>query len=170
MAVELVAQFEGCAKRGGDGLIYPYLDRLAKPPVWTRGYGRTYGITADSPPITKDEAMAELREGLENYGRQCLDLAPPLAERPASLAAVTSWAWNCGVGAFKASRLRRAINAENWNDAARFILTPRTAGGVELPGLARRRDAEAALFASDAEEDAPAETSAAANTAPPSQG
>lgn len=92
--------------------------------------------------------MAELREGLARYAAQCLKLAPGLAQRPACLAAVTSWAWNCGVGAFKVSRLRRAINEGRWEDAAQFIRKPRTAGGVELRGLARRRDAEAALFAS----------------------
>ena len=147
LAVPLVAQFEGCAKRGKDGLIYPYLDKLAKPAVWTRGYGRTYGITADSPGITSTQAKLELQEGLAQYAKKCLVLAPGLAYKPECLAAVASWAWNCGVGAFKVSRLRRAINEGRWEDAARLIKTPRTAGGVELRGLARRRDAEAALFA-----------------------
>lgn len=146
MAVTLVAQFESCAQRGHDGLIRPYLDRYAKPNVWTRGYGRTYGISETSPPITADEAKAELRVGLENYAIRCLRLAPNLAQHPAFLAAVVSWSWNCGVGAFQRSRLRTAINEERWEDAASYIRKPRTAGGVELRGLARRRDAEAALF------------------------
>lgn len=149
VAVPLVAQFEGCAKRSKDGLIHPYLDKLAKPPVWTRGYGRTYGIGESSPPISRDEALAELRTGLSQYAGACLKLAPGLAQRPACLAAVASWAWNCGVGAFKASRLRRAINEGRWTDAAELIKRPRTAGGVEVRGLARRRDAEAAVFAGE---------------------
>lgn len=148
LAVPLVARFEGCARRGGDGLIHPYLDRLARPPVWTRGYGRTYGITETSEPITPDEAKLELRAGLESYAARCLRLAPGLARHPACLAAVVSWAWNCGVGAFQHSRLRTAINEERWQDAIEYIRRPRTAGGVELKGLARRRDAEAALFGS----------------------
>lgn len=148
LAVPLVAQFEGCAQRGKDGLIHPYLDRWAKPQVWTRGYGRTYGITETSPPITVDEAKLELRAGLESYATRCIRLAPGLARHPACLAAVASWAWNCGVGAFQHSRLRIAINQERWQDAIDMIRRPRTAGGVELRGLARRRDAEAALFAS----------------------
>jgi lysozyme len=146
IAVPLVARFEGCAKRVG-ALILPYLDRLAKPNVWTRGYGRTYGITEASPGITPDEAKTELRAGLSSYAGQCLKLAPALAQRPECLAAVSSWAWNCGVGAFRHSRLRRAINEGRWDDAAELIKRPRTAGGVELRGLARRRDAEAAIFA-----------------------
>lgn len=147
-AVAIVAPFEGCEKRGRDGLIRPYLDELAKPAVWTRGYGRTYGITETSPGITKLEAMAELREGLRSYALQCLKLAPGLRDRPQCWAAVASWAWNCGVGAFRVSRLRRAINEGRWDDAAELIRKPRTAGGVELRGLVRRRDAESALFQS----------------------
>ena len=151
IAVPLVAQFEGCARKGSDGLIHPYLDKLPKPPLWTRGYGRTYGIDGASPAISKEQALAELRQGLTDYAARCLKLAPSLATRPECLAAVTSWAWNCGVGAFKVSRLRRAINAGQWTHAAQLITRPRTSGGVEVKGLARRRDAEAAVFAGNLE-------------------
>ena len=145
IALPFVARFEGCEKRRG-GLVYPYLDKLAN--VWTRGYGRTYEITETSGPITPKEAQSELADGLTRYAASCLKLAPPLAQKPAALAAVASWSWNCGIGAFKRSRLRRAINAGNWELAAQYIRTPRTAGGVEIKGLARRRDAESALFTS----------------------
>jgi len=149
VAIPLVAKFEGCEKRRPDGRIYPYLDKLAKPPVWTRGYGRTYGITEGSGGITAAEAAEELGAGLADYARRCLALAPALASKPLAMAAVSSWAWNCGVGAFKHSRLRTAINQGRWHDAAELIKRPRTAGGVELRGLARRRDAEAAIFRQD---------------------
>jgi GH24 family phage-related lysozyme (muramidase) len=149
LAVSLVAQFEGCARRGADGLIYTYLDKLAKPPVFTRGYGRTYGITGESPPITFEEARRELGVGLEAYARRCTALSPVLASRPAALAAVTSWAWNCGVGAYQHSRLRKAVNRGDWVSAVELIKRPRTAGGVEYRGLARRRDAESALLAKE---------------------
>lgn len=143
----LVASFEGCARKGAGGLIYPYLDTLAKPPAPTRGYGRCYGITMESPPISMLEARDELRAGILSYGAKVVTLAPALYDRPPCLAAVVSWAWNCGTGAFKVSRLRRAINEGRWDDAARLILKPDTAGGVVYRGLQRRRAAEAALFA-----------------------
>lgn len=145
MCVALVKPFEGCARRVG-ALIHPYLDRLAKPPRWTRGYGRTYGITEASPPITPTEAERELGQGLAAYATRCIRYAPTLADKPACLAAVTSWAWNCGTGAFKVSRLRRAINDGRWEDAAELIRKPNTAGGVVLRGLTRRRAAERDLF------------------------
>ena len=148
LAVAIVSHFEGCAHKGSDGLIHPYLDHLAKPPVWTRGFGRTYGITESSPAISIDDCKAELADGLVNYAKSCLAAAPNLARRPACLAAVVSWAWNCGTGAFRHSRLRRAIVEERWKDAAEYIRKPRTAGGIELAGLCKRRDAEASLFRS----------------------
>ena len=144
-AIPVTASFEGCMKRSGF-MVVPYLDTLAKPNVWTRGYGRTYGITQDSPPITVDEAKKELGKGLEQYGLACVRLAPTLIDRPKCLAAVASRAWNCGVGAFKASRLRRAINEGRWDDAAELMLKPDTAGGVVYRGLQRRRVAEAVMF------------------------
>lgn len=145
LAVKLVAPFEGCHKLI-NGLIYPYLDKLAKPPVATRGYGRTYGITMESGPINKQQALEELGTGLNAYGMRCAGYAPSLLARPECMAAVTSWAWNCGTGAFKVSRLRRAINDGRWSDAAELIRKPNTAGGVVYRGLVNRREAERALF------------------------
>jgi lysozyme len=145
MAMALVMPWEGCAKRRGN-LVYPYFDKLAKPPVWTRGYGRTYGITEASPAITPAEAKKELGQGLVAYGKTCALLTPPLLTKPECMASVTSWAWNCGTGAFKASRLRRAINEGRWGDAAQLMRKPNTAGGVALRGLTRRRESERALF------------------------
>lgn len=145
ICIPLVALFEGCAKKVGN-LIVPYLDKLAKPPVWTRGFGRCYGITEDSPGITLDEAKAELAIGLSNYAAKILVYSPILAHYPHRLAAVTSWAWNCGTGAYKVSRLRRAINEERWADAAELIKKPNTAGGIVLKGLDRRRVAESKVF------------------------
>jgi lysozyme len=146
LCAPLVAQFEGLAKVGRDKLVYPYLDMLAKPPRWTRGYGRTYGITGQSPAITRARAQVELAAGLSSYGKQVAALAPGLLAKPECMAAVTSWAWNCGIGAFRASRLRRAINENRWWDAAEHLRTPNTAGGVVYRGLTRRRSAERALF------------------------
>jgi lysozyme len=146
LSVPLVAQFEGFEKRKADGLLYPYLDTLAKPPVWTRGAGRTYGITASSPAIGMDEAKQELGAGLSAYGRACAAAAPALMGKPECMAAVASWAWNCGTGAFKVSRLRKAINEGRWSDAAELIRKPNTAGGVVYRGLVRRRESERALF------------------------
>lgn len=147
IAVPIIAAFEGCAIKYR-GMVYPYLDKLAKPPRWTRGFGRTYGITESSDPITQAAAKAELAVGVQRVAFACIKLAPILAYKPECLAAVVSWTWNCGLGAFKVSRLRKAINEQRWDDAARHMLTPKTAGGVVVNGLAKRRIIESKLFLS----------------------
>lgn len=144
-AVGLIAPFEGCHTVRG-GLVYPYLDKLAKPPVWTQGYGICYGITAESPPISKEQALRDFEAGVQAYGLRVAALSPVLLKHPGKLAAATSWAWNCGLGAYKVSRLRRAIDREDWAAASELILKPQTAGGVVYRGLVRRREAEARLF------------------------
>lgn len=146
LAVKLIAPFEGCERRRKDGLIYPYLDTLAKPPVWTRGYGRTYGIDENSPAITKQEALQELKDGVAMYGKKVLKYSPVLIKYPECFAAVVSWCWNCGTGLYSKSRLRRAINEGRWEDASELIRKPNTAGGIVYRGLTRRREAERALF------------------------
>lgn len=148
LATALVAPFEGCHDVRSDGLVYPYLDKLAKPHVYTLGYGVCYGISENSPPITKEQALLDLQAGVRTYGLRCAALSPVLLQHPKKLAAVTSWAWNCGVGAYKVSRLRKAIDREDWVAAGELILKPQTAGGVVYRGLVRRREAEASLFRS----------------------
>ena len=148
IAAALITPFEGLHTLKSDGLVYPYLDKLAKPPVWTQGYGICYGISESSPPITKQQATKDFEVGVRTYGLRCAALSPVLLQHPKKLAAVTSWAWNCGVGAYKVSRLRKAIDREDWVSAGELILKPQTAGGVVYRGLVRRREAEASLFRS----------------------
>ncbi|MEM3169949.1 MAG: lysozyme [Candidatus Nitrosotenuis sp.] len=60
--------------------------------------------------------------------------------------ALVSFAFNVGVGAFGRSTLLRKLNVGDVWGAAQEFLRWTLAGGVELPGLRRRRKAEQALF------------------------
>lgn len=146
IAALLIAPFEGLAKVRSDGLVYPYLDTLAKPPRWTQGYGETLGVEADSPPWTKEQALEQLRSRVEQFGSRVAMLAPTLVAYPPRHAAVVSWSYNCGLGAFQHSRLRKAILVSDWASAKQLILKPDTAGGVVYRGLTRRRLAESLLM------------------------
>ena len=142
-AIPLVARFEGVARRGRDGLIYPYQDAVG---VWTIGYGWTVGVNETTPPITMAQARVQLRSGLVEYVERAARFAPRLMSLPPlALAAVASWCWNCGTGRFR-SRLARPIQDARYAAVASALLTPRTARGVLLLGLVRRRDEEARLF------------------------
>jgi hypothetical protein len=61
--------------------------------------------------------------------------------------ALVSFAYNCGIGNLKASTLLRKVNRRDFAGAAREFGKWNKAGGRVLPGLTRRRAAEATLFA-----------------------
>ena len=60
--------------------------------------------------------------------------------------ALCSFCFNLGVGTLQKSTLLKDINASLWDAAAKEILKFHFAGGVSLPGLVKRRQAEHDLF------------------------
>jgi len=139
-AVDLVAEFEGFRT---DAYLCP-----AK--VWTIGYGATrWGngqpVVKGDGPITEDAARRLLRQDLEAAAR-ALDalVMVPLAE--GQRAALISFIYNVGRGAFARSTMLVHINAGRMDSAASEFTRWVKAGGQVLPGLARRRAAEAKLF------------------------
>lgn len=149
-AVNLAAHFEG-------EVLRPYQDSVG---VWTIGFGSIWdwrndpvtAITADTPMI--DDATAhdwmkrELTQAAETVAA---DVHVTLTNN--QRAALEDFVFNLGAGNFAASALLRDLNAGRYDlAAAQFDLWDH-AGGVELAGLLRRRQAEAALFqTSDAPE------------------
>jgi lysozyme len=65
---------------------------------------------------------------------------------PTRLAAITDFAFNLGLGRLQTSTLRRKVNAEDWEAAKEQLMKWTRGGGRVLPGLVRRRDAEAKLL------------------------
>lgn len=65
---------------------------------------------------------------------------------PESLAALADFAYNLGVGALANSTLRRRVLAGDVDGACAELAKWVRGGGVVLPGLVRRRAAEAALL------------------------
>lgn len=67
-----------------------------------------------------------------------------------SLAAITSFLFNLGAPRYRASTLRRRVDAEDWPEACAELLKWTRGGGRILPGLVKRRSAEAELLAYEA--------------------
>lgn len=123
---------------------------------WTIGYGTTRypgkdgGAVRKGDVITAEQAEAYLRDDvLGLYGPGIFHLMPPARNWPGHrIAALVSWAFNCGLGAVETSTLRKRINAAE--DPLKVIPEelPRwnKADGKVLEGLTRRRNAEVALF------------------------
>lgn len=120
LTAALIRACEGCRTTA-------YWDKWAK--VWTIGYGHTRGVVAGQV-CTLAEAEAWLQDDLA--------LLLPLVEgrHPVAAAALLSFGYNCGRAAL-VRLLRGEISLQNYG---------RRSGGVELPGLAARRDLEAALI------------------------
>lgn len=142
LAAELCRHFEGFRSK-------PYICPAGYPTI---GYGTVYKpdgskVTMDHPPISKAQAdewlMSELRG---NYAAGVLAASPQLIAHPHVLAAMVDFAYNLGVGRYRASTLRKRVEARDWAGAAEQLRRWTRGGGVVLPGLVRRREAEIKLL------------------------
>lgn len=166
-AIVLIKSFEGFRAKA-------YLDTLAKPPVWTIGYGTTAAAGVGIVPksgmvITEPEAEWYLQKAVDQFAAKIWPgIQKPIT--PQQFGAFVSLAYNIGPGAFLKSSALRQFNAGDNRKAADAMLLWNKAGGKVLKGLVRRREAEKALFLSQAP--TPTKTAKAPQTAqkPQAQG
>lgn len=144
LAVEIIKAFEGCSRRRPDGLIEAYICPAGYP---TQGWGIVVPSLA-VPPITQAMADAVLMREVPRYMADALKASPVLAQHPMKLAAITSFVFNLGAPRYRASTLRRRVDAQEWALAADELLRWTRGGGRVLRGLVARRGAERALFLS----------------------
>jgi len=112
---------------------------------WTIGYGEL--AQPDTPPISEAEARRRLREVLmPRYMAHALAASPGLAAHSGRLAAIADFVYNLGPTRYRASTLRKRVNASDWTGAAAEIVKWVYAGPRKLPGLVLRRQAERALL------------------------
>jgi lysozyme len=142
-AAKIIAKFEGLRLRA-------YKDSGG---LWTIGYGNTINPETGLPikqgdVITKAKALEWLKITTANVqGRVKALLKRPVTEN--QLAALTSLAYNIGLGAFGRSTLLRKLNAgENSSNVAAEFLRWNKVQGKEVPGLTNRRKLEAELYLS----------------------
>ncbi|EPC4330611.1 lysozyme [Enterobacter asburiae] len=137
--IALIKQFEGCK-------LTAYQDSVG---VWTIGYGWTQPV--DGKPIragmTIKQETAErlLKTGLVSYESDVSRLVK-VRLKQGEFDALVSFTYNLGARALSTSTLLRKLNASDYAGAADEFLRWNKAGGKVLNGLARRREAERALF------------------------
>jgi lysozyme len=142
IAAALCRPFEGLRLR-------PYICPAGYPTI---GYGTVWKpdgtrVTMEHPPI--DQATAEawlLHELRVTYLPGVLKASPALLARPRALGALTDFAYNLGASRYRASTLRRRVDTGDWDSAKEELAKWVRAGGQVLPGLVRRRQAEAAFM------------------------
>lgn len=133
LASQLCRRFEGYRDRA-------YVDCVG---VVTIGYGSTgpdikLGMTCD-----KLWAEQRLLKDLSWFWSEVYKASPILLTQPPMRgAAVLDWTYNLGAGRYRASTLRKRVNAGRWDDAAAEMRKWVYGGGKKLRGLELRRDEE----------------------------
>lgn len=142
MALELIKKYEGFSSK-------PY---LCPAGVWTIGYGNTkypngIRVGKNDPGISNEEALQLLSLTVEKeFLPKVIELSPILKQHPNKLAAVLSFCYNLGAGAYANSTLRKKVNALQFAEASKEFHKWVLASGRKLQGLVRRRAEEAELF------------------------
>ena len=106
--------------------------------VWTIGYGHTVGVN-EGDVISQAQAELMLLSDLQKYERAVLDTGITFGQN--QFDALVSFAFNCGVG-----NLNKLVKGRTIRQIAEKIVLYNKAGGKVLPGLAKRRLEEQALF------------------------
>jgi lysozyme len=140
-AAALCRQFEGFYSS-------PYLCPAGVPTI---GYGSTYyedgrRVTLRDPAITRDRAEQLLQYELSRQVFPAVALLCPGLNTENRAAALLDFTYNLGSGNLRSSTLRRKINAGDWAAVPSELAKWVRGGGRVLPGLVRRRAAEAALI------------------------
>lgn len=139
-ATRLVEPFEGFSAE-------PYRDPGG---VWSIGYGSTVDawgdpVSADTSPVTQHQALALVERDLTSAWNEvnAVVIVPLNVNQQAAL---IDFVYNVGAGNFERSTLLRLLNDGRYNAAAGQFVRWDYADGQVLPGLLRRREAEAELF------------------------
>lgn len=137
--LRLIMEFEGFRASA-------YRDAVG---VWTVGYGHTAmagkpNVTAGLT-ITQAEADVILRRDVRMFADAVAKLVKvPLTDN--QFTALVSFAFNVGPGNFAKSSVLAAVNRKDFDAVPRRLALWVKAGGRTLPGLIRRRAAEAQMF------------------------
>lgn len=136
---KLIRLFEGFRSK-------PY---ICPAGVATIGYGSTgKDITMAHPPVTQVWAEARMSKDSDAFVIEAIKYSPILAlpENADKLCAIADFCYNLGSTRYKASTLRKKVNAGRWQDAGKELEKWVWGGGKKLPGLVTRRQAEKALI------------------------
>lgn len=144
-AVQLVRRWEGCR-------LEAYPDPGTGGAPWTIGWGATGPGIVQGVVWTQAKADERLSRDVERFmaGVRAL-VKVRLSDN--QLGALTSFAYNVGLGALRGSTLLRKLNAGDFKGASDEFLKWNKAGGRVLTGLTARRRDERETFLSQPEPD-----------------
>ncbi len=160
-AIQMIMKFEGI--KDGDPSTVNLNPYLCPAGHWTIGWGHVvidshgnlikgmankpiaYAVYPDG--ITEEEAKVLLQDDVRKFARG-VDSLVDIEISDTRFCALISFAFNVGMGAFKNSTLLTLLNQGKTGEVASQLMRWTKSGGIELPGLKKRREAEAALWES----------------------
>lgn len=143
--IALIKRFEGCARLRPDGRFAAYPDPATGGAPWTIGWGATGPEIGPATVWTRAQCDARLEEDLARHARDVLRAIGAAPTTQHQFDALLSFHYN--TGAIGRATLTRRHCAGDYPGAQREFLRWVRAGGRILPGLVRRRAAEARLYA-----------------------
>lgn len=139
--LDLIKNYEGFSSK-------PYLCSAGVPTI---GYGATYypngtRVTLNDSSITEEWGEVMLQKMLEYYEKEVDSMTTDTINQ-SQFDALVSFAYNCGVQNLKKSTLLKLVNINptDSNIQLEFMKWNKAKGKV-IPGLTKRRAAEAALY------------------------
>ena len=135
--LDLIKEYEGLK-------LVAYLDSVGVP---TLGYGHIKGVKIGDR-CTAAQAEEWLRADVQD-AEACVNLGVTSTVNQNEFDALVSFVFNLGCGNFRKSTLLKKLNDSDYDGASLEFARWNRAGGLEIAGLTRRRQAEAELFDRD---------------------
>ncbi|MDV3457866.1 lysozyme [Sphingomonas sp. HF-S4] len=146
--IDLIKQFEGCAKKQPDGSFAAYPDPGSGGDPWTIGWGSTGPDIKPGVVWNQQQCDDRLASDVDSFATKVAAAIGSAATSQHQFDAMVSFAYNVGVGNLSSSTLLKLHKQGDFAGAqAQFARWNKAAGKV-LPGLTKRRAAEAALYGS----------------------
>lgn len=142
----LIRSFESCQTARADGRFEAYPDPGSGSTPWTIGWGSTGPDIHPGLIWTQGQCDARLAQQLESFAAQVAHAIGEAATSANQFDAMVAFQYN--TGAIARARLTRLHIRGDYAGAKAAFADWTRSNGVVLPGLVRRRAAEAALYAS----------------------
>jgi len=128
--INLIKEFEGCKLKA----------YKCPAGVWTVGFGATGKEINKDTVWTQEQADESLHDRALDALHEAIRLSPILLhETIERQAAIADFIYNCGGGNYRASTLKKRVDAGDWNSAKKEIMRWDKVKGKPLAGLTRRR-------------------------------
>lgn len=142
----LIQKFEGCAKRRPDGKLEAYPDPGSGGDPWTIGWGSTGPDIRKGVIWAQAQADDRFETDVQAFAAKVDALLNGAPTTQGQFDAMVSLAYNIGLANLRESTLLRRHKEGAYAGAALEFGRWNKASGKVMPGLTRRRAAEAKLY------------------------